>query len=174
MRTLPDYLREGLKLVIVGTNPGKVSAEKGHYYANPRNDFWKLLYDGGLVPKKLGCEDDKRLMDEYGIGLTDLAKRATPSEADLNGDEVTDGRIRLAADLEKYRPQVIAFNGKKAYKMFSRKRACELGLQAGKTSGAHVFVLPSTSRVNTGVPYEERKQYFKVLTEFLKRLSSEC
>jgi len=44
MRTLPDHLRKGMKLVIVGCNPTESSARVGHYYAGRDNQFWPILY----------------------------------------------------------------------------------------------------------------------------------
>ena len=37
MKTLPDYLAPGLDIVFVGINPGRYSAEVGHYFATSRN-----------------------------------------------------------------------------------------------------------------------------------------
>ncbi len=44
MRTLPDHLRKGMKLVIVGCNPSESSVRVGHYYAGRGNEFWPILY----------------------------------------------------------------------------------------------------------------------------------
>ncbi len=124
MRTLPDHLRSGMKLVIVGCNPGDRSARVGHYYAGRGNEFWPLLYDSGVVPELLDHRDDKRMI-EFGIGLTDLVKRPTRGVDELRREEFAEGRILLAQKLEQYAPQVIAFNGKIAYESFSQ-RPCKL------------------------------------------------
>src|SRR5882724_11755213 len=76
MRTLPDYLRRGMRLVIVGCNPGEQSARVGHYYAGRNNAFWKLLYESGIVSEELTHNEDRRLI-EFGVGLTDIVKRST-------------------------------------------------------------------------------------------------
>src|SRR5207302_6508828 len=86
MRTLPDYLRRGMKLVIVGCNPGERSARLGHYYAGRGNVFWPLLYDSGVVPEPLEYKDDKRMI-EFGIGLTDLVKRPTRGIEEIERQE---------------------------------------------------------------------------------------
>ena len=46
---LPDYIRPHMKILFVGINPGKRSAEVGHHYAGYSNRFWKLLYDSGYI-----------------------------------------------------------------------------------------------------------------------------
>ena len=142
MRTLPDYLRRGMKLVVVGCNPADRWARAGHYYAGRTNPFWPLLYDSGILPESLPYTDDKRLI-EFGIGLTDLVKRATRDIGELDRQEIAEGRIVLAQKLEEYAPRVIAFNGKDTYEKFAQ-RPCKLGLQMEKLYGALVFVLPST------------------------------
>ena len=53
MRTLPDYLRKGMKMILVGPNPGDRSARVGHYYAGRTNLFWPILYESGVIPEPL-------------------------------------------------------------------------------------------------------------------------
>ena len=170
MRTLPDYLRKGLKLVIVGSNPGDRSARVGHYYAGRTNHFWPLLYQGGIVPEELTYEDDVRLMSQFGIGITDLVKRPTRGMEDLRREEFTEGRVLLSQKLEQCQPKVIAFCGKTVYEKFSG-RPCTLGLQKDKLYGASVFVLPSTSGLNASATPAVKKRYFRLLGEYLKKIS---
>jgi double-stranded uracil-DNA glycosylase len=170
MRTLPDHLRSGMKLVIVGCNPGDRSARVGHYYAGRGNEFWPLLHDSGILPELLDHRDDKRMI-EFGIGLTDLVKRPTRGIEELRREEFAEGRILLAQKLEQYEPQVIAFNGKTAYENFSQ-RPCELGLQKQRLYGALVFVLPSTSGKNT-LGANAKLRYFRQLARLLTKLEKE-
>ena len=170
MRTLPDYLRPKMKLMIVGCNPGERSARVGHYYAGRGNQFWTMLYEGGIVPEPLEYDDDIRI-GEFGIGLTDLVKRPTRGVEDLQRQEFAEGRVLLSQKLEQFQPWVIAFNGKMVYEKFSG-RPCKLGLQKEKLYGARVFVLPSTSGQNAGLAPADKKKYFKQLGTLLKRLSN--
>src|ERR1700685_3539744 len=148
MRTLPDYLRKGMRMILVGANPGDRSARVGHYYAGRGNQFWPMLYESGVIPEPLSYEDDRRLI-EFGIGMTDLVKRPTRAVEELERQEFAEGRVLLAQKLEEMRPRVIAFNGKVVYEKFAG-RPCQLGLQKGKLYGAQVFVLPSTRGENGG------------------------
>jgi len=167
MHTLPDHLRRGMKLVIVGFNPGERSARVGHYYAGRGNLFWPLLYHSGVVPELLDYRDDKRLI-EFGVGLTDLVKRPTRGIEEIKRQEFAEGRVLLAQKLEQYAPHVIAFNGKLAYERFAQRR-CKLGLQKERLYGAQVFVLPSTSGQNT-VGRGPKLRYFRQLAVVLRRL----
>jgi len=167
MRTLPDYLRRGMKLVIVGCNPGERSAQVGHYYAGRSNLFWTLLYDSGVIPEPLEYRDDKRVI-EFGVGLTDLVKRPTRGFEEIERQEFAEGRILLARKLEEYSPRVIAFNGKLVFEKFAQ-RTCKLGLQKEPLYGAQVFVLPSTSGQNA-VGRGTKLRYFRQLAAVLRRL----
>ena len=94
----------------------------------------------------LDHHDDKRVI-EFGIGLTDLVKRATRGVEELERQEFAEGRIVLAQKLEEFAPRVVAFNGKITYEKFAQ-RTCKFGLQKERLYGAQVFVLPSTSGQN--------------------------
>src|SRR5580700_8747412 len=168
MRTLPDYLRKGMKMVLVGANPGDRSARVGHYYAGRGNQFWPIMYQSGVIPEPLGYEDDRRML-EFGIGMTDLVKRPTRGIDEIERQEFAEGRVLLAQKLEELRPRVIAFNGKITYEKFTG-RPCKLGLQKEKLYGAQVFVLPSTSGLNGGTERGVKTRYFKKLAALLKSL----
>ncbi len=168
MRTLPDYLRRGMKLVIVGCNPGDRSARVGHYYAGRNNQFWAMLYEAGVLPEPLECRDDRRVV-EFGIGLTDLVKRPTRGVEDLTREDFAEGRVLLAQKLAEFQPRVVAFNGKLAYERFAGRK-CKFGLQKESLYGARVFVLPSTSGKNAGLSARQKLKYFRELAAMLKKL----
>ncbi|HEX3543742.1 MAG TPA: mismatch-specific DNA-glycosylase, partial [Candidatus Acidoferrum sp.] len=79
-----------MKLVIVGCNPSESSVRVGHYYAGRVNQFWPVLYKGGVVPEPFDYHDDKRVI-EFGIGLTDLVKRPTKTPAELTREDFAEG-----------------------------------------------------------------------------------
>jgi mismatch-specific thymine-DNA glycosylase len=156
-----------MKLVIVGCNPGERSARVGHYYAGRGNRFWPALYDSGILPELLDHSADKRVI-EFGVGLTDLVKRATRTAEEIDRQEFAEGRILLSQKLEEFAPRVVAFNGKQVYERFAQ-RHCKLGLQKHKLYGAQVFVVPAVG----ASPAADRPvplRYFRQLAELLKRL----
>ena len=158
---VPDVLGPGLTVVFCGINPGRASSEAGAHYANPRNDFWRLLHDAGFTPRLYDPSEQHDLLS-LGIGLTNAAFRTTRGSGDLRrGDfEGSAGRLeRLAAEL---RPGVLAFVGKTGYEGVFRERP-EHGLQERRLGTTRLFVLPSTSPANAAVPYDERLRWFSEL-----------
>ena len=158
---LPDYLAPGLDLILVGANPGLMSAEQGHYYAHPQNGFWKLLHRSGLLDEPLTPADDVRIVD-FGIGLTDLVKRPTSGINDLSQRERRSAAPALLEKLEACQPRVVCFNGKEVYRGFSGQ-GCQLGLQRERIAGARVFVVPSSSPRNARWSFDEKLRYFRRL-----------
>src|SRR5919199_1764918 len=79
---VPDVLAPGLAVVFCGINPGRVSSAAGAHFANPRNDFWRLLHDAGFTPR-LYAPDEQHEVLALGIGLTNAAYRTTPGSGDL-------------------------------------------------------------------------------------------
>ena len=55
---VPDVLAPGLDVVFCGINPGRVAAAAGAHFANPRNDFWRLLHEGGFTPRLYEPHDE--------------------------------------------------------------------------------------------------------------------
>lgn len=140
---IPDYLRPGLDLVIVGINPGAKSAERRRHYAHPGNHFWPLLHESGLVSEPLTWADDERVL-EWNIGLTNLVDRASRSITDLTLAEMQAGARRLRRKLLASAPAVVCFNGKRIYEVYAGQ-ACPFGVQAARIGDALVYVMPSTS-----------------------------
>ena len=166
MQSLPDYLEPNLHLVFVGFNPGTRSAQVGHYYAGPGNLFWPLLYETGLIASPLTYRDDARVL-EYGIGLTDLVKRSTPSSADLSTAEARAGACVLERKLLHYAPRVVCFNGKGVYGWYRRQRQVALGVQDDTIGMSRVFVAPSTSARNGRISRSEKVEAFSALARFV-------
>ena len=160
---LPDYLAPNLDIVFVGLNPGAFSARRGHYYARPGNLFWPALYQAGLVPAPLTCEEDARL-PEFGLGLTDLVKRSSDRADQVSRAEWRAGGISLARKLKRYRPRIVCFNGLHGYRLAFDPQA-RPGLQPAPIASALAFIVPSTSGLNAGYSRAERIGWFRRLRE---------
>lgn len=170
---LSDYLAPGLRVVICGTAAGKTSAAREHYYAGPGNLFWTYLYSSGITTEPLFPSTDSRVL-EFGVGLTDLAKRvAASSDRGLRKHYDVDAFI---AKVERYQPRWVAFHGKEAARAVSRAlghgSAVPLGEQPWDVAATRVFVLPSASGANRDATRLEGKtdrvEWFRELAHRLE------
>ena len=158
---VPDVLSSELRVVFCGINPGRVSAAAGAHFANPRNDFWRLLHDGGFT-SRLYVPDEQFALVDAGIGLTNAAYRTTRGSGDLRRDDFAGSAERLFEIARDLRPRAIAFVGKEAYRGTFGERP-GFGLQPRILADTGLFVLPSTSPANAAVRYDERLRWFRVL-----------
>ncbi len=158
---VPDVLAPDLRIVFVGINPGRVSAAAGAHFANPRNDFWRLLAAARLTSRLYTPDEQFALLDER-IGVTNAAYRTTPGSGDLRRDDFAGSAERLEQIARELRPKWFAFVGKEAYRGAFGTRP-GLGLQERKLADTQLFVLPSTSPANAAVPWDERRRWFEEL-----------
>jgi len=143
-----------------------VSAAAGAHFANPRNDFWRLLHAAGFTSRLYAPQEQREVLAE-GIGITNAALRTTRGSSDLRRADFADSALRLARVATELRPMWIAFVGKEAYRGAFGERAA-LGLQERTLANTRLFVLPSTSPANAAVPWNERVCWFRDLAELSK------
>jgi double-stranded uracil-DNA glycosylase len=162
---VPDVLAPGLAVVFCGINPGRVSADAAAHFANPRNDFWRLLHDVGFTPR-LYQPDEQFALLELGVGLTNAAYRTTKGSGDLRRSDFAGSVERLEGLARELFPRALAFVGKEAYRGVFGERP-DLGAQVRTLRDVGLFVLPSTSPANAAVPYPERLHWFRALRDWL-------
>ena len=160
---IPDILANGLRVLFCGINPGRVSAAAGAHFANPRNDYWRLLHAAGFTTTLLGPERQWEALDD-GIGITNAAERTTPGSGDLRRGDFAGAAERLERLARRLHPAWLGFVGKEAYRGTFGERA-HLGVQGRTLGGSKLFVLPSTSPANAAVPWDERVRWFTALAQ---------
>jgi TDG/mug DNA glycosylase family protein len=148
-------------VIFCGINPGHRSAAAGAHFANPRNDFWRLLHAAGFTPRLLAPKEQDDL-PSFGIGITNAARRTTRGSSELRRADFAGSADRLERLAHDLRPRAIAFVGKEAYRGPFGGRP-EHGLQARTVGETRLFVLPSTSPANAAVSWEERLHWFRAL-----------
>ncbi|HUZ98740.1 MAG TPA: mismatch-specific DNA-glycosylase [Gaiellaceae bacterium] len=161
LSAIPDVLAPGLRVVFCGINPGRVSAAAHAHFANPRNDFWRLLHAAGFTSRLLEPSEQFGLLTER-IGVTNAAPRTTPGSGDLRRADFAGAAERLEGIASELHPGWIAFVGKEAYRGAYGERP-KLGAQTRRLVGTKLFVLPSTSPANAAVPWDERLFWFREL-----------
>lgn len=165
MPVLPDTLRSGQKLVIVGTAASKRSAEVGAPYAGPGNAFWDILFQTGLTPRRLTPLEFQEVMS-YGIGLTGMVPHKVGNDDILRPEDFDPEGLR--ANIDKFKPEVLAFNGKRAAQAFYGHTNIKYGRQPEPVGSTVIFVLPSTS--GAARRYWDPSYWFE-LAEFVKSAS---
>jgi G:T/U-mismatch repair DNA glycosylase/8-oxo-dGTP pyrophosphatase MutT (NUDIX family) len=167
---VPDVLAANLRCLFCGINPGRRSAAAAAHFANPRNDFWRLLHQAGFTPRRLDPHEQFSLL-ALGYGITNAAQRTTPGSGDLRRGDFD--RSRIEQIVARWNPRALAFVGKEAYRGLFGERA-ELGPQLRAIGPAGIFVCPSTSPANAAVPYTERLEWFKTLHAWLEPVRREA
>ena len=158
---VPDVLAPGLDVVFCGINPGYHSDVKAAHFANPRNDFWRMLHAAGFTPRLVDPSEQFDVL-AYGVGLTNAAYRTTRGSSDLRKTDFVGSAERLERLSFELRPRAIGFVGKEAYRGPFGGRP-QHGLQERRLGDTLLFVLPSTSPANAAVAWDERLRWFRAL-----------
>ncbi len=148
-------------MVFCGINPGRWSATAGAHFANPRNDFWRLLHDAGFTPR-LYAPEEQRDLPALGLGLTNAAYRMTPGSGDLRRADFEGSAERLEALARELRPGGSRSSGRRPTGARSTSVRASVS-QERRLGDTRLFVLPSTSPANAAVPYAERLRWFEEL-----------
>ena len=146
-RLLPDLIDPDLDVLFCGINPGLYSAATGWHFARPGNRFWPALHRGGFTPYLVDPADQARLLS-YGLGITNLAARATARADELSRNELAEGARRLVRKVRHYRPRWVAVLGVTAYRTAFDRRSAVIGRQPETLGGAELWVLPNPSGLN--------------------------
>lgn len=148
------------RILILGSFPSAISLARREYYANPRNNFWKIMESVIDMPTDLRYEEKLTVLQSSGIGLWDVVhqcKRPGSADSAIRDPIMSDIRSLLA----RY-PGISLFacNG----------RTAESGLN-------HIFhlqddrvtvrYLPSSSPAHA-IPYPEKVRSWQILRQYIK------
>ncbi len=153
-KTMPDIIAPALRVLFCGINPSVYSAVVRHHFARPGNRFWKALHAGGWTPQVLVPHQDRELLD-YGLGITNVASRATVAAADLAPGELQAGGRQLEARVRTFAPGYLAVLGVSAYRAAFAEPKAVLGLQPRAIGETKIWVLPNPSGLNAHYPPRE-------------------
>lgn len=150
-RTIPDVLPgpddPPLRVLFCGINPGLVSAATGHHFARPGNRFWPVLHESGFTPRLL-APGEQGLLAGLGLGITNMAPRATARADELTDDELVAGGERLRRLVGEHRPGWLAVVGIGAYRTAFGRRGAVVGEQDDRLGDSRIWVLPNPSGLN--------------------------
>ena len=148
--TIPDVLPPPgapFRVLFVGINPGLYSAATGWHFARPGNRFWPALYASGFTGRLLKPAEQDELAT-FGLGITNIAPRATAQATELTAAELQAGGQRLTSLVAARRPRFVAVLGVTAYRTaFARPKAV-IGPQPDLLATARLWILPNPSGLN--------------------------
>ena len=141
-RSFAPVVDANTRILVLGSLPGEASLRAGQYYANPRNQFWRLMESVVAAPlAALPYEARLATLLSAGVGLWDVIRSASRSgslDADIR-DHQPNALAELVATLPSLR--AVAFNGGKA---------SALGRQLlGDARALALVPLPSSSPAHT-------------------------
>jgi len=157
---LTDIIANHLDVIFCGINPGLKSSNDGFHFSGRSNRFWKVLHQSGFTPYEIEAVNDISLLN-FGYGLTTAVERATSRADELSKEEFEEALKSFTSKIIKYQPKYVAFLGKAAYKVFSKKKEILWGEQPEDFCGAKVWVLPNTSGLNRGFTLDSLVTYYK-------------
>jgi TDG/mug DNA glycosylase family protein len=144
LRTLPDFVGPGMRLLVVGLNPSEYSADRGFGFARPGNRFWPAAFAAGVVTR---THDPLHALCVDGVGMTDLVKRATPRADGLTTSEYRDGLARVERLVAWLQPRAVCFAGLAGWRAAADRKAVA-GVQPHTLGGRPVYVMPNPSGIN--------------------------
>jgi TDG/mug DNA glycosylase family protein len=163
-RTIADVAAPGLSVLFSGINPGLYSAWTGHHFARPGNRFWPALHASGFTPRLLRPAEQHELLG-WGLGITNVAPRATARAEELTREEIAEGGRALTATVRRLRPAWLAVLGVTAYRTaFALPRAA-VGRQDATIGATRVWVLPNPSGLNAHYSAAALAEQFSALRE---------
>jgi TDG/mug DNA glycosylase family protein len=154
----------GLRVLFAGINPGLYSAATGYHFARPGNRFWPALHKSGFTSRQLRPEEQAELLPA-GLGITNVAARATARADELTAAELSEGGEILAGKVIRLRPRWLAVLGVTAYRTAFARRSAVIGPQPETIGPARLWVLPNPSGLNAWFQLDELAAEFARLRQ---------
>lgn len=158
-KIIPDVVAPGLRVLFSGINPGLYSAATGYHFARPGNRFWPALYRSGFTRRQFRPDEQDQLL-ALGLGITNVAARATARADELSDAELRGGSQILAAKVTTLAPRFLAVVGVTAFRVAFGRRDAAVGPQDDSIGETRVWVLPNPSGLNASYQIDRLAEEF--------------
>lgn len=148
-------------ILILGSMPGAESLRLQQYYANPRNQFWRLLYELFDTQSSQNYEEKISFVKSKNIAVWDVIEYCQ-REGSLDSN-IRDEKVNDFSALFKAYPNIttVMFNGSKAYETYKK------WIGFDESSKLLFHRLTSSSPANTK-KYEEKLREWSVILNVRK------
>ena len=154
-QAFPPLILGNPKILILGTFPSPLSRDKGEYYGNPRNVFWRIIYDTFRIAFDTpNYSEKKKVLFDNRLALWDVIQSCEIEGALDSAIENPIYNFALPEFIKSNRIDTVLFNGNNAYDFYRR------GIGPIEKN-----VLPSTSPANARINYAVK---LKIWSEALK------
>jgi len=148
-----DLIGANCRLLFVGINPGLWTAATKTHFAYPGNRFYPALLKAGIIEREIDrgvgmSDDDRTHLIERGIGITNVAHRATAKASELTTAELIAGGKELRRFVRRHRPAVVAVAGITAYRSAFGQPKAVMGEEVDGFEGSRLWVVPNPSGLN--------------------------
>lgn len=142
IQSFEAIVNENTKILILGTIPGIASLNNQEYYGNPRNHFWRIIFNHYKIEDSpIIFEEKIKFLLSKNLGLWDVLK-SCERQGSLDIAIKNQTENDFDSFFEKYTNiKTLIFNGKESHRFFYKKY--------GQIKGITYYVMPSTSPANT-------------------------
>lgn len=162
--SMPKIIGPNARVLILGSMPGRVSLAQQQYYANPRNQFWTILY--ALFGEKYGSVSYAEKIDfviRHHIALWDsiyYCERKGSLDSAIKDEEPNNilGLLHANPGI-----RAIAFNGSKSFAVFKKH------FKLTVPPDVALIKLPSTSPTPSRYPksVEEKIKEWAIIKNYI-------
>ena len=163
-RSFPPMIGRDPRVLILGSLPGEESLRQQQYYAFKHNAFWRIM--GELLDFDPALPYEERLAALRGAGVALWDTIGAGCRTGSLDTKIRDIEPNPVAQLIANHPTIgfIGCNGGKSFEQLKRS-APELFANQNLV----ILRLPSTSPAAAAMRYEEKRDAWKAVAEFLQK-----
>jgi TDG/mug DNA glycosylase family protein len=123
-----------------------------------------VLHASGFTPRRLAPSEQRELLS-YGLGITNVAARATARADELSDEEMREGGRILRTKVMRLEPAWLAVAGVTAYRVAFGDRHARIGPQDRTIGRTRIWALPNPSGLNAHWTLQSMAEEFTRLRE---------
>ena len=149
------------RILILGSMPSTESLRKNEYYANPRNQLWRVIFSIFDSVLETSYVAKTSFLKEKRIALWDVIKRCNREGS--SDSKITEVCVNDLTSLLLTYPKVkhLCFNGQKAFNTFQKEVILNTPSQITLT------MLPSSSPANARISVEAKIRKWSIIKTLL-------